>query len=441
MANLRRASLPVYALVGVFLVAGGWGQAVAAVPNSAQKATPLISAADRLGVWDAGGESDGYTILWTAKDGRSITIACSEEGNLRVAFDVPGRPSPQGQIVLGKDVYSGTFDGGSGSFEFSPKEPRGFLKAIEAPGRLAIEASPVYIEPVEPPPEMRAWFVRRCAEYWPEGSIIAKPKPNNLTDQAPPAFAAARDGSPVKQRVFRDQIGLGFLGPEMVALPPGVFLMGSPKGEGYDDERPQRSIRLERQLAVSKYEVTWEEYNLCHYEGPCPAPPDDGFGGGRRPVTNVSYDDAKTYAVWLSSRTGQRYSLLSEAEWEFAARAGSTTTFPWGPTLLPNKADCDGCGSAWDARSTAPVGSFSPNAFGLYDLLGNVWEWVADCSADSYAAGQPRNGSAFLPKECSTRVNRGGSWNTTPSRLRSANRLPSDPKDRVKDLGFRVARH
>jgi formylglycine-generating enzyme required for sulfatase activity len=227
----------------------------------------------------------------------------------------------------------------------------------------------------------------------------------------------------------------------MVALPAGTFVMGSPKGEGYDDERPQRSIRLDAPLAVGKFEVTWEEYNLCRYDGPCDAAPEDGFGGGRRPVTNVSFNDATTYADWLSARTGHRYRLLSEAEWEYAARAGSTTSYPWGPRILPGKANCDGCGGNWNGNATAPVGTFAANAFGLHDMQGNVWEWVQDCFAVSYGAGHPRNGSAFQPKGCVTRIIRGGSWNTTPSRLRSANRLQSEPLDRVREIGFRVARH
>jgi hypothetical protein len=288
---------------------------------------------------------------------------------------------------------------------------------------------------------MRTWFVRRCSEYWPWGQAPGGQSGVSPVDPAVRAFAAARSGAPIAQRTFREPNGLGFLGPEMVALPAGTFVMGSPKGEGYDDERPQRTIRLDVPLAVGKYEVTWEEYNLCRYDGPCDAAPVDGFGGGRRPVTNVSFNDATTYADWLSARTGHRYRLLSEAEWEYAARAGSSTSYPWGPKILPGKANCDGCGGNWNGKSTAPVGTFAANAFGLHDMQGNVWEWVQDCFAGSYGAGHPRNGSAFQPKGCVTRIIRGGSWNTTPSRLRSANRLQSEPLDRVREIGFRVARH
>jgi len=441
MAKLRQTSKPLILMAVLWTLTGAGLQAQAASPKPPVTGAPPIISADGTGEWDEGPNSDNYTMLWEAKDGRSVSFVCWEDASLSISLNLPGRGAPQVRISLGAASHIAPLAGTSGNYDVTPKDPKAFLRDLARPGRLVIETGSVRLEPVEPPPEMRASFLRQCAEYWPPGALLTTLPKGRMPDLAPQAFAAARKGAALDQRVFRDQIYPGVPGPEMVALPPGAFLMGSPKGEGFDDERPQRTIRLDGPLAVGKYEVTWEEYNICHYEGPCLAPPADGFGGGRRPVTNVSYEDAMTYAAWLTARTGRRYSLLSEAEWEYAARAGTTTAYPWGPKIVPGKANCDGCGSPWDNRSTAPVGSFAPNSFGLHDMQGNVWEWVQDCFASSYAAGQPQNGAAYLPKDCTLRLNRGGSWYTSPSRLRSANRLQAVPTDRFREVGFRVASH
>ena len=137
--------------------------------------------------------------------------------------------------------------------------------------------------------------------------------------------------------------------------------------------------------------------------------PDRGWGRGNRPVINVSWKDAQSYVRWLSQRTGHRYSLPSESEWEYVARAGTDTRYSWGDEIGRNRANCDGCGSRWDDEQTAPVGSFSPNAWGVHDMHGNVWEWVEDCWNDSYV-GAPSDGSAWESGECGYRVLRGGSW-------------------------------
>ncbi len=204
--------------------------------------------------------------------------------------------------------------------------------------------------------------------------------------------------------------------PEMVVVPAGRFTMGSPSSEsGRDsDEGPQRRVTFGAKFAVGVYEVTFAEWDACVSDGGCGGyhPDDAGWGRGRRPVMRVSWDDAQAYASWLSRETGESYRLLSEAEWEYVARAGTTTRYWWGNNVGRNRANCDGCGSRWDDESTAPVGSFGANGFGLHDVHGNVWEWVEDCWHDSYA-GAPRDGSAWLGNnggDCSRRVLRGGSW-------------------------------
>ena len=240
-------------------------------------------------------------------------------------------------------------------------------------------------------------------------------------------------------RTFRDCVEC----PQMVVVPSGSFTMGSPSNEAgrYDDEGPQHVVRIEYRLAVGVNEVTFAEWAACVAGGGCGGyhPDDEGWGRGNRPVINVSWDDAQSYVSWLSKRTGKSYRLLSESEWEYVARAGSVTAYSWGNEIGRNRANCDGCGSRWDNKKTAPVGAFSANAWGLYDVHGNVWEWVADCWNDSYT-GAPADGSAWERGNCSRRVLRGGSWVSKPRSLRAANRLGLTTGVRFIDLGFRIAR-
>jgi len=155
---------------------------------------------------------------------------------------------------------------------------------------------------------------------------------------------------------------------------------------------------------------------------------------------DISWNDATEYLRWLSRRTGKRYRLPTEAEWEYAARAGSMTRFPWGDKVGSGKAVCDKCGTKWDDRRTAPVGSFPPNAFGLYDMAGNLWEWVADCWHDSYK-GAPTDGSAWnTGGECEKSIPRGGSWDYGASHLRPADRGHANKSARLNVYGMRVAR-
>ena len=157
-------------------------------------------------------------------------------------------------------------------------------------------------------------------------------------------------------------------------------------------------------------------------------------------MINVSWDDAKAYVAWLSKKTGKSYRLLSAAEYEYATRAGTQTAYPWGNAVGTNNANCHACGSQWDARQTAPVGSFAANGFGLYDMVGNVREWTEDCYHDTYS-GAPADGSAWIEgADCSSRIVRAGSWFFAPAFLRSAKRYWFTTDYRLNYLGFRVAR-
>jgi len=233
-------------------------------------------------------------------------------------------------------------------------------------------------------------------------------------------------------------------------VPAGSFTMGSPESEPRRsaDEGPQHPVTIARQFAVGKFEVTFAEWDACVAGGGCNGyrPVDQGWGRERRPVVNVSWTDAKTYVEWLSQRTGRRYRLLTEAEWEYAARAGTTTAFHFGPTIATDQANYDGnftyAGGLKGEfrRRTVQVGSFPANAFGLHDVHGNALEWVEDCWHHSYA-GAPGDGSAWTSSgDCGRRVLRGGSWTHGPGLLRVAVRSEAGSGLRDELAGFRVAR-
>ena len=222
--------------------------------------------------------------------------------------------------------------------------------------------------------------------------------------------------------------------PEMVVVREGRFRMGSTAGD--DDERPVHEVTIARQFAVGVHEVTFAEWDACVSDGGCGGyrPDDVGWGRGERPAINVSWNDAKAYVRWLSGRTGEAYRLLSESEWEYVARAGTTGPYHFGLSLSSSQANYGN-----NRGETVPVGSYPANAFGLHDVHGNVWEWVEDCWNDSYH-GAPSDGSAWESGECGRRVLRGGSWSLIPGFLRSAYRnwLTSGLRDVY--YGFRVAR-
>ena len=251
--------------------------------------------------------------------------------------------------------------------------------------------------------------------------------------------AARRERERTAGRQFRDCAEC----PKLVVVSEETYMMGSPsseEGRG-GDEGPVHRVVIGRPFAVGVYEVTFGEWDACVSGGGCGGyrPDDGGWGRGPRPVVNVSWNDAKAYVDWLSSETGEAYRLLSEAEWEYVARAGTRTRYWWGDEIGRNRANCAGCGSRWDGGQTAPVGSFSANGFGLHDVHGNVWERVEDCWNVSYR-GAPSDGSAWESGNCSRRVVRGGSWVDDPRSLRSANRIRSSFGYRDRYAGFRVAR-
>ncbi|MCC7274688.1 MAG: SUMF1/EgtB/PvdO family nonheme iron enzyme [Alphaproteobacteria bacterium] len=223
--------------------------------------------------------------------------------------------------------------------------------------------------------------------------------------------------------------------PEMVAIAPARFEMGSDKGEA--DEQPVHAVTLARPFAIGRTEVTFAEWDACVAGGGCRHRPDDlRWGRGRPPVINVSWQDAQDYARWLSQRSGRRYRLPSEAEWEHVARSGGPP--PERPIMF-GVANCNGCGSEWDHRQPGPVASFRANALGVHDMLGNVWEWVEDCYAPGYARA-PADGTAVADAACARRAVRGGSWADRIGLVRATNRGAAPTSTRNPLIGFRVVR-
>jgi formylglycine-generating enzyme required for sulfatase activity/class 3 adenylate cyclase len=274
---------------------------------------------------------------------------------------------------------------------------------------------------------VRAYMDAQQAPQAVAGELPASPD-ESVADVAPTPTAPAHAAGDI----IRDCDNC----PEMVVLPGGLFTMGSPaaeQGRGRD-EGPQREVSIPP-FAIGKFEVTFAQWDACLGGGGCNgySPPDRGWGRGDRPVTDVSWQDAQAYLDWLNRTTGAtRYRLATEAEWEYAARAGASTPYAFGARVTATQA-------RYRARSTSPVGAHEANAFGLYDVHGNVGEWVEDCYAANYDLA-PINGSAVQADECSRRVYRGGAFADQAPLLRVAARKAADDSARVQGLGFRVAR-
>ena len=243
-------------------------------------------------------------------------------------------------------------------------------------------------------------------------------------------------------KVFRDRLKDGSLGPEMVWIPEGRFKMGDIQGGGWGNEKPVHWVSVKK-FAMGRYEITFAEYDKFATATSRNKPNDRGWGRGNRPVIYISWLDATAYAKWLSKQTGQQYRLPTEAQWEYAARAGTNTKYWWGNDLGKNRAACDGCGAkwGWDAkRMTAPVGSFAANPFGLYDTAGNVWEWTCSEYENRYKGKEMKCLSKNRSNDDSLFVLRGGSWFIDAVRARSANRFRFQRAVRSRNDGARLAR-
>ena len=239
---------------------------------------------------------------------------------------------------------------------------------------------------------------------------------------------------------FADRLDNGDTAPTMVLVAPGQFRMGCLANAGCrDNEVPVRTVELAAPFALSKFEVTFNDYDrFTDATGRPRAKNPRGWQRGSWPVVNVSWQDATAYAEWLSAETDRTYRLPSETEWEYAARAGTTSAYSWGDAVGSAQANCNGCGSLWDNMSPAAVGSFDANRWGLHDMQGNVWEWVQDCQLANYTDA-PDDAVAHEEGDCTRRVLRGGSYSNSPALIRASIREWEDVSLRVMDVGFRVA--
>jgi formylglycine-generating enzyme required for sulfatase activity len=226
--------------------------------------------------------------------------------------------------------------------------------------------------------------------------------------------------------------------PELVVVPAGKFTMGSPAMEvgSYLDEDPPHDVTIAKPFAVSKFDVTFNDWAACVTAGGCDPIEDQGWDDPKLPVINVSLYEAEKFVRWFAVMTGKPYRLLTEAEWEYAARGGTQTAHYWGDDVAQGIAYCDGCAAG---SRIAPVGSFKPNAFGLYDMEGNVWQWVRDCYHSDYD-GAPTDGSAWAEEDCKQFVARGGAFNGSPRATRIAVRVKRAPSAKIGNLGFRIGR-
>lgn len=290
----------------------------------------------------------------------------------------------------------------------------------------------------------------RPARSRPAATTAAKSDKVRLNCPPPPALAlpSGADATPVAWRDCADT-------PELIRLQGGRFLMGEQGSTGTLYERPVHEVVI-AEFSIGKYEVSFAEWDECYRSGGCLTYPDDeGWGRGQMPVINVSWVDAQQFVRWLSQKSGKNYRLPSEAEWEYAARAGTSSRYSWGDgaewacaqanvldiagfAAHPNWTWRAGCNDGYAYSS--PVGSFPPNRWGLHDMNGNVWEWVQDCWHSDYT-GAPEDGSAWTTgPECGKRVNRGGGWGNNPRSMRSASRDADSATGHSNAMGFRVAR-
>ncbi|SAK65921.1 serine/threonine kinase [Caballeronia hypogeia] len=304
--------------------------------------------------------------------------------------------------------------------------------------RAAGNAKPAASSTAPAPPAVTATPAAPAPKPAPASTAAAPapaPKPPPATTAAAPA--AVKAASKAASGEIKDCPSC----PVLIPLSPGSFTMGS----NNDDpaEKPPHRVSIAHPFAIGKYEVTVEQWNACTDAGACTRIAPDAESStpppANSPMRNVSWDDANVYVKWLSKVAGKSYRLPTEAEWEYAARGGTQSTYWWGDQMKKGTADCKDCGDPYKPDAPTPVGSFAANPYGLYDVNGSVWEWVADCWHSSYKSA-PADGRAWDDPSCSVRVIRGGSWREGAAYMQSATRFKYSASVRQSQNGFRVVR-
>jgi formylglycine-generating enzyme required for sulfatase activity len=292
---------------------------------------------------------------------------------------------------------------------------------------------------------LRAGPSKGVAKSEPPAAPPARPparepaRPAPAKEKEPPAITAApaavsQSSRPVAAGAeFKDCPAC----PALIPVPAGSFTMGSNSSD--PSEKPAHPVTIKAGFAIGKYEVSVQQWSACVDAGACQKVALSANSNTNAPIRDVSWDDAQQYLSWLSKTSGQSYRLPTEAEWEYAARGGSSTRYWWGEQMAPGKANCKDCGQPWSSEAPANVGSFGANGFGLYDTSGGVWEWVADCWHTSFKDA-PADGRSWEQPPCSVRVIRGGSWREGAAYMVSSTRFKYDASVRHSQNGFRVAR-
>ncbi|EWY37994.1 hypothetical protein N825_15180 [Skermanella stibiiresistens SB22] len=303
--------------------------------------------------------------------------------------------------------------------------------AVPAPRTEIAKAEPPKPAPAPVPTPAQAPAKQEAKKVEPPKPEPVKPAPAQTTAADPAPQPATRNKG--QSNSFQDCAEC----PIMVRVPAGSFAMGTVKGD--PSEMPSHKVTIGRPFALGMFEVRVAEWRACVQGGGCETMPRMTSATDETPIHNVHWKDAVDYVTWLSKRTGQKYRLPSEAEWEYAARAGTAGRFWWGDIVGVANANCENCGGMYERMTPLPVGSFKPNPLGLYDMNGGVAEWVADCWNNNYR-GAPADGGAWTQGDCRKRVLRGGSWRNDANSLSATGRLNYDEDVRYLANGFRVAR-
>ena len=403
------------------------------------------------------------------RDQLRAQLASGNEKDAKLRIPVLGSQvagvEKRARYTLGSDRHQAADRGSQAGVSMPPKDTKGapsrFLKrwlgpviGLGASGVIALVIW-VLLGTENPLPDIRPEPVQPdhvAAENTPRPDAVEAPAASGLDttevadtsrqESSQPETSAA-DNNPADNRLaavrsFRDALPGGIKGPAMMELPAASYKMGSLGNSLNFDESPRHKVTLPG-FSISKYEVTFAEYDVFARATGRRLPYDEGWGRGNRPVINVSWKDAVAYTEWLSAQSGKSYRLPTEAEWEYAIRAGGGSRHWWDDEVAGVYANCFNCGSKWDNRETSPVGSFPANRFGLHDMAGNVQEWTQDCYQTGYTDA-PADGGALLIPECTQRSVRGGGYTSPLDTLRSARRGQYDQDTRLDNIGFRVVR-
>nr|WP_244816200.1 SUMF1/EgtB/PvdO family nonheme iron enzyme [Caballeronia sp. Lep1P3] len=353
-------------------------------------------------------------------------LAWNQTGGTRMRGILPKNSSEQYELTFWESIKDSTY----------PSDYEAYLKSYPN-GRFAALAK-ARIE------RLKATASAKPAQATSAASVASVAKPVSPAIAAPEKPHESASGKPVASitpKPTGNEIKDCPQCPLLIPVAAGSFTMGSNNDD--PGEKPPHRVTIARPFAIGKYEVTVEQWNACVDAGACTRIDTDNASNAappaNSPMRNVSWDDAQVYVKWLTKIGGKPYRLPSEAEWEFAARGGTQSTYWWGEQMKKGTADCKDCGEPYRADGPTPVGSFAPNGYGLFDVNGSVWEWVADCWHSSYK-NAPADGRVWDDPSCSVRVIRGGSWREGAAYMQSATRFKYSASVRQSQNGFRVAR-